>query len=171
MSEAKIIKADIHLSPAEVEEAQTSNKPLAELTFELLKKLTVDFAAHRGEWALHREEAKIAMKRIESLQSDMSTIQQNVTHLPKLTEISQTLLVMKEGIVSQNANLIGQNSQLIAPGTKAQNMLSNIVIFILLVLGAAVLIILIRDSRKDLSIGGEKGIHITENDRGQQTKN
>lgn len=144
-----------------------NGKDRTEDVLTLLKQHIADFSRHEKEVYKfierndeHLQRARGAIEEVAELHNAITAY---VPNLSQLGSIASTLRNMEEAVLKQNSDLI-------LPATTAEKMPTKIAIVMLgicftmlLILGSALILVLIRDSNKNLSIGGKDGLHITDN--------
>lgn len=145
-----------------------NSRNIAEDVLRILQAHILDFQNHEKEiynfierQDEHLERARDAMEKVTELHSAITTY---VPQLRELTSIASTLQNMERAVMKQNSDLI-------LPATTAEKMPTKIAIVMLgicftmlIILGSALILVLIRDSKKNLSIGGKDGLNITNNE-------
>lgn len=145
-----------------------SSRNITEDVLRILQAHILDFQNHEKEiynfierQDEHLERARDAMEKVTELHSAITTY---VPQLRELTSIASTLQNMERAVMKQNSDLI-------LPATTAEKMPTKIAIVMLgicftmlIILGSALILVLIRDSKKNLSIGGKDGLNITNNE-------
>lgn len=121
-----------------------------------------EFDQHLQDWLQHRAEAKIAMQKVGTIESLIVNMAQHLSHLSKLPEIAHNTGALKDGLITHNTALIKQNQTLIEPSQRAQNAVTNIALALILIVGCAIAVMLLRDGQS-LSVGGERGLTIKQN--------
>ncbi len=121
----------------------------------------LEFDRHLEDWLQHRAEAKVAMQKIGTVESLIVNMAQHLSHLSRLPEIAHNTGALKDGLISHNSALIKQNQSLIEPSQRAQNAVTNIALALILIVGIAIAVMLLREGT--LNLGGEKGLTIKQN--------
>lgn len=132
-----------------------------ERILQFLKELSEKFDTHAALFLRHRREAKRAMRDIATMKMAMTSLSTNSTNLNHLPVIAQGITSLKDGLVQQNSALMNQNAQLIQPGSKAQNSLTYLSLAMVILVGLAVFIVLVRETKKDWNLTRD-GISATE---------
>lgn len=105
-----------------------------------------DLATFFEEW---REKSKDTDQRL--IEAEHRIIEP-LRHLEHLKDISNSLQKIEVGLLSQNSALLNQNQVLFRPAASFYRTFTSIVSFIILLLGIATFILLLRESGKDLHI-------------------
>lgn len=118
------------------------------------------FENHKKDWETYRGEAEVAIAQISTLHQQIGGIANYAQNLSQLPAIAQALQNMEKGLLHQNKTLIGQNDTLLKPATRAQNMLSNIIMMTMVLVTAIFIVILVRQYQMNVSVFGDRGIKI-----------
>lgn len=126
----------------------------------MLKEHREEFGEFQDDWTEHRREAKEAMRKVDMIQSSMSSIAPNIAHLGQLPLIASTLASIDRGHASQIQQLITQTG---AAGKSSSRIVEKMLLvcsLVVLFLGVALVVLFIRDSNKDVRVGKD-GMQIT----------
>lgn len=137
------------------------------LVVEYIKK----FDEFLDEWDKHKAKTVEALRQLNS-------IHESIVSSAPYFENFQQLPVIASALQSMQQVVMKQNSDLISPATSADKMPTKVTIYMLgicfifmLILGSALILVLIRESKKDFSLGGKDGLHITTSDDNADTGN
>lgn len=120
---------------------------------EILDSHIADFNQWREDWERHREEAKIAMQRIGNFEPALKVIAENISHLRCLPDIQAEMKALNTGLAAQNASLIGQADKLITPGQKAQALVYNLLVIMVVMAGITLAVVLLRETGHGFKAG------------------
>jgi len=132
---------------------------------ELLESHIDDFRDHNEHVSSFIERSDEHFKRAQGAMTQVNelhgAIQLYVPNLIKLSSINSTLQNMEKAILRQN-------SELLTPATTAEKMPTKVTVLMLgalfaviVFLGSALMLVLLRESNKEFRVGGENGVSIT----------
>ena len=104
------------------------------------------FKSFQGEWQQHRAEWKIVMLQVAATQSSLAKMEAQTANLQELPHISAHMKAMNENVKGNNKSLL---------------LLLSAVVFSVALFGAIVLVVVLKDSTKDVTLN-RNGLSVTE---------
>jgi len=120
------------------------------------------------EWRQHRDQASAMNTKIEEIDSTIRSYVEYLSNLTVLPRIATSIESLEKGLLTQNETILRQNDKLLIPASHANKIFTMVTLFAVALLGAVLLLVLIRETDKEIRFGGVNGLHITGNTSGDK---